>query len=678
LKVAEGCIRAFRIVQGRRGRIKASTLISDFFLKAIGPDPGPMLDPASPSLYGPGASHIPPPEPIAMSDSTHPDRRDFLKALAATAAGAALPCPLAFGFADDPVSEAKAFLESYNAGWLPLEVAANEASWIAKIDVTPAHTAEQVARAQPLDEFVGSPKVIETVKRLLDHKDKLDDLTVRQLEKVRLRAAEAPGSAPTLVKARSKAEADQGAIQDSYDYLIAHPGKPARKVSANEIDRVLVESKQLLERQDYWEASKRIGSGLRPGLLKLRDLRNQVARELGYDNFFALQVADYGMTVPQMLALTDSFLVDAKPLYEQLHTWAKHAMADRYKTAPPKGKIPAHWLPNRWGQNWPGLVSGIDMDGPFKAKSKEYITEQAEAFYVSLGFPKLPASFYQKSDLYPADPKSGRKKNSHASAWHIDLRKDVRSLMSIEPDARWFNTAHHELGHVYYYISYSTPEVPYLLRAGANRAFHEGIGDLIGLAAGQRPYLKAVGLLAPEAEKADQVQWLLDTALDGASIVFLPFSAGTMTRFEADFYSGKVPDDRLNTAWWDHVGKYQGIIPPSDRPESLCDAATKTHINDDPGQYYDYAIGTVLKFQLHDHIAREILKEDPRECNYFGNKKVGDFLKSILSLGATRDWNAVLKEATGQGLTAKPMVAYFEPLLGWLKDQNKGREVGWS
>ncbi len=611
-----------------------------------------------------------------MPDSTHPDRRDFLKALAVSAAGAALPYSPAR--AAEVADEAKAFLDSFNAGWLPLETASNEANWIALTDVTPAHTAAQVATAQPLNEFVGSPQVIATVKRLLDQKDKLDDLTVRQLEKVRLRAAESPGTAPDVVKARIKAEADQSSVQDSYDYFVNKLGQTPKKETANGIDRVLVESKELLERQDYWEASKLIGSGLRPGLIKLRDLRNRVARELGYDDFFALQVADYGMTVPEMLAQTDGFLNDARPLYEHLHTWSKYALAERYKAKPPKGKIPAHWLPNRWGQNWPGLVSGIDMDGPFKTRSKEYITEQAEAFYVSLGFPKLPPSFYKKSDLYPADPKSGRKKNSHASAWHIDLRQDVRSLMSIEPDARWFTTAHHELGHIYYYISYSTPKVPYLLRAGANRAFHEGIGDLIGLAAGQRPYLKSVGLLAPEAEKADQVQWLLDTALDGASIVFLPFAAGTMTRFEADFYSGKIADDRINSAWWEHVGKYQGIIPPTDRPEHLCDPATKTHINDDPGQYYDYAIGTVLKFQLHDHIAREILKDDPRECNYFGNKKVGDFLKSILSLGATRDWNAVLKEATGQSLTAKPMVAYFEPLLGWLKEQNKGREVGWS
>lgn len=610
-----------------------------------------------------------------MSDAPiSPDRRTFLR----QALGLAVTGPLAMGAAADSAQqEADAFLAEYVKGWLPKETASNDAAWTALTDVTEAHTAAQVARAQEVNEFVGSTRVIETTKRLLARKPDLNDVTARQLEKVRLRAAESPASLPEVVKARTEAEARQSATQDGFVFIRKRPGKESQTLTANDIDRVLVESRDLPERQDVWETSKTIGEPLREGLLKLRDLRNKVARELGFDSFFALQVADYGMTVTDMIALCDSFVADIRPLYEQLHTWAKHELARRYKTDAPEGKIPAHWLPNRWGQSWPGLIEGVDMDAPFKSKSKEYITEQAERFYISLGFPKLPRSFYEKSDLYPADPKSGRKKNSHASAWHIDLREDIRSLMSIEPDSRWFGTAHHELGHIYYYISYSTPQVPFLLRAGANRAFHEGIGDLIGVAAGQRPYLKQMGLLTPEAEKAKTVTWLLDAALD-RSVTFIPFAAGTMTRFERDFYAGTIAADRLNAGWWDIVALYQGIAPPGPRPESLCDAATKTHINDDPAQYYDYAIGTVLKFQLHDHIAREILKQDPRECNYYGNKKVGDFLRGILSLGATRDWNSVLREATGEGLTARPMVAYFEPLLGWLKDQNRGRKIGWS
>jgi peptidyl-dipeptidase A len=85
--------------------------------------------------------------------------------------------------------------------------------------------------------------------------------------------------------------------------------------------------------------------------------------------------------------------------------------------------------------------------------------KQAEAFYTSLGFAPLPATFWQKSDLYPVPAGDSRKKNSHASAWHVDLGADVRSLMSVQANERWFGTAHHELGHIYYYMAYTRPEV---------------------------------------------------------------------------------------------------------------------------------------------------------------------------------------------------------------------------
>ena len=485
-----------------------------------------------------------------------PRRRDFLRRALASWPIAALGNGLALAANRSPQAEADAFLARFVEGWLPLETAAQEAAWLALTDVTEAHTRGQIGRGQALNEFVGAPRSSRPSGSSSTAAPTSTIRPCRQLEKVRLRAAEAPGTLPEVVRARTVAEAEQSAKQDGFTYTLR-----GQAVSPNQIDRILVESRDLGDRRAAWEASKEVGGPLREGLLRLRDLRNTSAKALGFDSFFALQVADYGLTVPRMIGLCDGFLDDVRPLYQQLHAWAKHELAERYKVEAPKGMIPAHWLPNRWGQNWPGLAEGVDLDAPFKAKSREYITEQAERFYVSLGFPKLPRSFYERSDLYPADPASGRKKNSHASAWHVDLRQDVRSLMSIEPDARWFTTAHHELGHIYYYLSYSRPQVPYLLRAGANRAFHEGIGDLVGLAAGQRPYLKSVGLLEPEAERADPVAWLLEAALDKASVVFLPFSAGVMTPLRARLlrggHRGRRPERRL-------VGARRP--PPGDRP----------------------------------------------------------------------------------------------------------------
>src|SRR5690606_30750935 len=119
--------------------------------------------------------------------------------------------------------------------------------------------------------------------------------------------------------------------------------------------------------------------------------------------------------------------------------------------------------------------------------------------------------------------------------------------------------------------------------------------------------------------------------------------------------------------------KYQGMVPPTERGEEFCDAASKTHINDDAAQYYDYAISYILLFQFHDHIAKNILKQDPHATNYFGRKDVGAFLKDVMKTGANNDWRDLLKESVGSGMSAKPMLDYFEPLMVYLKEQNKGR-----
>jgi peptidyl-dipeptidase A len=95
-------------------------------------------------------------------------------------------------------------------------------------------------------------------------------------------------------------------------------------------------------------------------------------------------------------------------------------------------------------------------------------------------------------------------------------------LQSIQPNSRWFFTAHHELGHGYYFKAYTRPEVPYLLRVGAAPGFHEGVGELISLASSQVPYLQSRGVL-PHEFKADKTAFLLDDALAllGAVRLFL-------------------------------------------------------------------------------------------------------------------------------------------------------------
>lgn len=567
------------------------------------------------------------------------------------------------------------FLRSYNELDQRLTAVAGEANWKASTDVSDLHTGERIGADSALAAFRGSPYVIETSRRHLGLKQSLGDLEFRQLDKILLNAAESPGTIPETVAARVAAEAKLGALLDGFTFCLERRGESCVKpTNPNEIDEALLKLNDLNQRRKIWEVSKQTGPVLKKGLAELRDLRNRVSSELGYSSYFHLQVADYGMSVAEMTALTDRIVTETRPLYQQLHLWTRRKLAERYRQPVPK-RIPAHWLGNRWGQEWPGLVEAANLDDLFRGKSPEWIVRQAERFYVSLGMPPLPASFWQKSDLYQLPPDAKRRKNTHASAWHIDLDKDVRSLMNVIPNFRWFETTHHELGHVYYYMAYSNPRVPVVLREGANRAFHEAVGDLIGMAARQEPYLREIGILPPE-RKIDRTQYLLSEALDSA-VVFLPWSAGVMTQFEHALYEKKLSPEVFNRRWWELVARYQGIEPPAPRGEEFCDGCTKTHIIDDAAQYYDYALAYLIKYQLHDHIARKILKQDPHSANYYGNKEVGKWLWEMLSLGATRDWRQVLKEKTGEDISPRALLEYFRPVSEFLARENAGAEAAW-
>lgn len=588
----------------------------------------------------------------------------------------ALALLLASGCGPSPQQQADDFLATYDNLLQKMYAITAEAYWKSATDVTEMHVGERIGAEKTMAAFSGNPWVIDTVKSLLEQQDRLDEITRRQLRSVLLAASEYPGTIPDVVAARVAEEAEQSAILDSFEFCLerTRDGACEEVVTPNQIDQVLVDSLSEPQRRKYWNVAKQTGPALKQGIANLRDLRNQVAQEMGYDSFFALQVADYDMTVDEMMALMERLVGDLRPLYEQLHTWTKHELAERYGQDVP-GLIPAHWIGNRWAQAWPGLISGVSLDSLLEDKDAEWVVEQAETFYTSMGMPPLPPSFYEKSDLYPLPAGAERKKNTHASAWHMDLGSDVRSLMSVENNWRWFETSHHELGHIYYYMAYTRANVPLTLRGGANRAFHEAIGDLIGIAARQPAYLKEIGLLEEDAE-IDQLEWLLDEALDQA-VVFVPFSAGTMSFFERDLYEGNLSIDAFNQRWWEHARRFQGIEPPEPRGEEFCDACTKTHITDDPGQYYDYAMAFVIKYQLHTYIAKNILKQDPRNCNYFGREDVGNFLWDLLSLGATRDWREVLREKTGSEVSTKAMLEYFEPLVDYLEEANAGRNVGW-
>jgi len=566
--------------------------------------------------------------------------------------------------------QAQAYLDSYNNQFQALYYTDELAQWklnthIVQGDTLSQHIADEADKA--LAKYTGSKSNIDSAKKYLDIKDKLTPLQVRQFEVILFNAGNNPEIAGSIVNRRIEATNKQ--TSNLYGFKYTLDGKP---VTTGDIDDILQTSTDLTQRLKAWEASKEVGKTLKVGLDSLEQLRNESVTPLGYKDFFDYNAQEYGMGEDDIVQLTHQFITEVWPLYRELHTWARYELAEKYKQPVPD-YIPAHWLPNRWGQSWSELVNveGLSIDSVLKAHGAEWMAHESEKFYQSIGFDSLPASFWQNSSLYPVPTDSPFTKNNHASAWHMDLDKDVRSLQSITPTTDYWSTVLHEYGHIYYYLTYSNPGVPLILRNGANRGYHEAFGTMMGLASLQKPFLENLGMIQKGVQTNDTLQ-LLKEALE--YIVHIPWGSGVMTEFEYDLYAKKIPEDQYNKTWWDLVKKYQGIVPPTARGEKYCDAATKTHINDDPAQYYDYSIANILLFQFHTYIADSILHQDPHATNYWGNKGVGDFLKTVMKTGASVDWRKHLQETIHSDMSAKPMVDYFAPLMDYLKRINAGRK----
>src|SRR5947208_6266842 len=238
-----------------------------------------------------------------------------------------------------PIQErADRFLALANSGYQALFRINSEAQWLAVTDVTPEHDAAAEATAKAYAAFNGNPAIIKEARELLTHQKELSELTVRQLKQLLLNAAEGPMTNPELVAKRVAAETKQASLMNGFEFKLN-----GQKITANQIDDKLGKSTDPAGRKAIWEASKEIGPALKPNLVTLRDLRNGVAQEMKYPDYFSLEVAAYGMTTEEMLKMLDGWMATLRPLYLQLHTWTKYKLAEKFHQPVPK-KIPAHWI----------------------------------------------------------------------------------------------------------------------------------------------------------------------------------------------------------------------------------------------------------------------------------------------------------------------------------------------
>ncbi|XP_021364003.1 angiotensin-converting enzyme-like isoform X1 [Mizuhopecten yessoensis] len=389
---------------------------------------------------------------------------------------------------------------------------------------------------------------------------------------------------------------------------------------------------------------------------------------------------------------TPSFEEDVKnlyeqlrPLYEQLHAYVRRKLMNKYgkQYFPDNGHIPAHLFGNMWSQDWGNIYDLVEpypdatsVDITAKMLEKGYnITHMyrvAEEFFTSIGLDPMPAGFWTKSMLEkPAD----REVVCHASAWDFYDGQDFRIKQCTLLTQSQLLTVHHEMGHVIYFLAFVNQ--PVIFRDGANTGFHEGMADIVSLSFQTPEHMKAIGLLdeIPTDNKSD-LNFLLKMALD--KVAFLPFGY-LIDQWRWSVFKGATTPGTYNHDWWDLRCQYQGISPPIERSEDDFDPGAKYHI---PGNtpYIRYFVSYILQFQWHKALCDEIGYVGPlHRCDVYRDVSAGNLLREMLKLGSSKPWQDAMEVITGsREMSVLPMVEYFDPLLQWLKEQNKEENIGWS
>ena len=87
----------------------------------------------------------------------------------------------------------------------------------------------------------------------------------------------------------------------------------------------------------------------------------------------------------------------------------------------------------------------------------------------------------------------------------------------------------------------------------------------------------------------------------------------------------------------------------------------------------------LLQFQFQKALCNAAGFKGPLyECDVYGSKEAGEKYMAMLQAGASKPWPETLEKLTGgQQMDASAMVEYFQPLLDYLKEQNKSQSCGW-
>ncbi len=403
----------------------------------------------------------------------------------------------------------------------------------------------------------------------------------------------------------------------------------------NEIKDILKNETGNAKLEIAWKAIKEQGKIVEKDIIEIVELRNRLARELGYENFHKFSLAAGEQEEEELDKLFAELESMTKGPFTKIKEELDMKLQKRYKIS--KEELRPWHYGDPFFQEGPSLFE-VDFDKFYS----DDILEKVTKYYESFGLGDEVKKLIKNSDLFE---KPG--KNQHAFCIDIDRKGDVRTLQNLKNNSYWMGTALHEFGHGVYSMNHDR-NLPWILRDAAHLFTTEAIAMLLERKTKNVFFIKKYCRYEGDL---DSIKKIGNKKLKFRQLVFSRW-VQVMYNFEKELY--KNPRQNLNKLWWDLVKKFQLVDYSRDAP----DWASKYHFLAAPVYYHNYLLGELLASQLHDYITKNFTGD--KDSDYSGHIEVGKFFKEkIFAPGARYKWNEMIERATGEKLTAKYYVKEF-------------------
>ncbi len=517
-------------------------------------------------------------------------------------------------------TEVKAFLEELTPKIADLEKKIGEAYWKATTTGETKYEEEYSQHLKALRKLYADATIFEKVVAFRDQQ--IDDpLLRRQIELLYNEMAMSqmkPEEIEEIVRLETEIEGIFTRFRAEYD---------GKKVSENEIKKLMQTETNARKRKAIWRASKQIGEQVAEKIRQLARLRNQVAQRQGFRDYYEMGLTLSEIDESEWFTLLEKLKKETDLPYSTVKKELDKIISDRYEHLRPEGVRPWHYTDPFFQEAPP--VFEVDLDGFFSDKKLE---ELANRTFHQLNLEI--ESIMKRSDLYEREGKY-----QHAYCIDIDREGDVRILCNLRPNAYWMDTLLHELGHAVYDENHD-PKLPYLLRQPAHTATTEAIAMLMGRLTHEPDWLRLAGM---SEEQLEEIKEPLQKQATLAMLIMIRWCM-VMIYFERDLYAD--PDQDLNTLWWDYVEKFQFVPRPEGRNEP--DWAAKIHLGTAPVYYQNYLLGELIASQILATLEKDV---EEKKHPLVDNLAAGEFLvEKVFKPGARYHWNEMLEKATGEKL----------------------------